>query len=351
MNMDPADFKISPDFIRYAKLTVCFFFSAYAMYEVFQAQSELDRKKVIWSSSPPPDRCVPFFEKRKLLDQYHQSQYLMDYRNGEALLRICTDAGRNITDPIFLNNYSTYVDPIAFSTGGECSLIQGREKALKACVAPEDDVDCVVAFKTKPLPNGIIWEYGISGLDMSDGSQSNVCGIQIRRVNSEACNKSFVHAYTESKPERTEIFHSAVACAVARLLTEIITIVIYQKKKDPAALFLADDGIIGPIYYFWIVCFSGEGFQGIPKLKEDYSFCGWVAFFFAQGIDAVNSIAMPVVALWGCEATQLSDKLALLAFGILKTTGMLAHKIYQRANSCAHPDSEAQPSSMEQAAA
>jgi hypothetical protein len=349
--MDPADFRISPDIIRYAKLTVCFIFSAYALYEVLQAQSELNRTTVNWSSSPPPDRCVPFFDKRKLLDQDHQSQYLMDYRNGEALLRICTDADRNITDPIFLNSYSEYVDPIASSTGGRCSLVRGREKALEACIPRDDDVDCVVAFKTKPLPNGIIWEYGISRSEMSDGSQSTVCGIQIRRVNSAACNKSFVHAYTEIKSERQEIFQIAVACAVARLITEIITIVQYRKKKDPAALFLADDGIIGPIYYFWIVFFSGEGVQGIPKIKEDYSVSGWAAFLFAQGIDAVNSIAMPVVALWGCEMTHLSDKLALLAFGTLKTSGMLAHKIYKRADSCAHADPESQPSSPEQAAA
>ena len=274
----------------------------------------------------------------------------MDYRNGEALLRICTDADRNITDPIFLNSYSDYVDPIALSTGGRCSLVRGREKALEACISQEEDVDCIVAFKTTPLPNGIIWEYGISRLEMSDESQSNVCGIRIRRVNSAACNKSFVHSYTEIKPERQEIFQIAVACAVARLITEMITIYIYQKKKDPSALFLADDGIVGPIYYFWIVFFSGEGVQGIPTIKEDYTVSGWAGFLFAQGIDAVNSIAMPVVALWGCEVTHLSDKLALLAFGTIKTSGMLAHKIYKRADSCAQAESESQPSSNEQGA-
>jgi hypothetical protein len=343
MNMDLADIKTSPDIKRYAKLIMCFCFSAYTMIEVYKAHLELQRTQVSWSSSPPKDRCVPFFNRRKQLDQYHQSQYLMDYRNGEALLRICTDASRNITDPIFLNQHSEYVDPIALSTGGKCSLTRGREVALEACV-PIEDVDCVVAFNTKPLPNGIIWEYGISGLQMSDGYQSNACGIKIRRVDSPACNKSFVHAYTEDKEERRDIFDTAVGLAVARLFTEIISIVIYEKTQDTSALFLAEDGIIGPIYYFWIVCVSGKGFQGIPKIKEDYSVAGWVAFLTAQGIDAVNSIAMPVVALWGCEISQLSNQwLGLVAFGAIKTIGMLAHKIYQRANACAQLESQQSP--------
>lgn len=307
--------------------------------ETYSLLADVLRTTTHFDDHPPADRCVPFFDKTKDLDAKYpkQSTYLYDYRSGDEMLRVCTDVGLSDAKHVF--GESTFYDQVSTVTG--CDISSQLADVKKNCIANEDtpDIDCAAAFETKPMPYGYQWLYSISGRS-DDASQGLKCPTRVRRMTeiTQPCPKSNVFAFHEEKGQIKIFFIVCSAIATVRLITELVYVVKYHQAgdgdKDASWLSLPDSGCMGSLYKLYLFI-GGKGEDGcsctrldaLPEVPE----LGNKDFLFMLGLDAMLSIAQPVVSVLGCSITSMPTKRMIIFFGtIVKEFGMITMDLKTR---------------------
>lgn len=116
--------------------------------------------------------------------------------------------------------------------------------------------NCTAAFFTPPAPNGMVWLYGISGVEDS----LLPCTTSIRafdedRVNSP-CNQPRLLVYLKRNPGLRALFIVAFLITFLRALAEVVGVYQYHRNgTEGFCLTMADDGAAGPLYYMALACF------------------------------------------------------------------------------------------------
>ena len=304
------------------RLLVSCLFSLYSYSEIWKEFHSMTATTLDLTFSLPDDRCVPFFDKAsKLAGPDHVLYY---YISATAYVRLCTNATRATVDAALGAEY--FVDSLAAATNDQCSLADASsvQKAKASCESSTAGVSCAGAFDTTPLPYGIMWNFGLTGVE---GGEADCATIIRQFPGVPTCDQPFVWSYKKTNNDVKWLFILSFAFSIARILCEVIGIHNFRTKKESGFYYqLADDGAFGPLYKLYCVTTGRE----VPPEPRPYSWSDWA---FIQFFEGLANIAMPIVAMYGCSFSRSPQLVLLLVFGIVKSVIMLAYNVFQRCRS------------------
>ena len=217
--------------------------------------------------------------------------------------------------------------------GGTGRFASSTEVALASHECINNGIsNCTAAFFTPPSPNGMVWLYGISGVDEED--RQGPCTTSVRAFDedrvSSPCDQPRVLVYVKRNPALRALFITAFAITLARAICELLGVYGYHRNgKADFFLTMADDGAAGPIYYTLIKvgCCGDKTEPTVPP----YTLSDW---FVIQVMEAIVNIAVPAVAIIGCKPKGLLTlAFVRLIGGIVKSVVMLFYNMYQRCRS------------------
>lgn len=282
--------------------------------------NETTRTTLQPSTTMPDDRCVQFFVTASKLN----ALVMYDYRAGSANVRLCTNETQDVFDKAL--GAGNFVDSLARATGGVCTFTSGvsLNRAASECVNGAGVTDCGAALRTNPAPYGAMWLYGISG--PAEGAAA--CAVTVRAFDPPppACSGTNVFVYAKTNDNVNALFLAALVAAVGRLIMEAFGLVSFYCSRGKNTGFfysMAMDGVLGPINA--MIIFVAAGCTKVPELpKPTFTWGEWATVL---ALDLLNSVAMPLAAVYGCTSLWL---IGLAVAGLVKTIASVAIKMHSR---------------------
>ena len=152
------------------------------------------------------------------------------------------------------------IPPPPYSPGPAPSRFANATQVWEASQQCENNgiLNCSAAFFTPPAPNGMVWLYGISGLeDPPAPCTTSIRAFDEDRVSSP-CNQPRLLVYLKRNPGLKALFITAFAMTLLRAVAEVMGVVKYHRDGTQGFfLTMADDGAAGPLYYAALTCFCG----------------------------------------------------------------------------------------------
>ena len=298
---------ITERLLIYAQSVAFSLLALFTIISLFQALDQVTRSDLRLTETQPTDRCVPFFDDvTKFKDTYPNTRAVYDFRTGEAISRICTNASREEITAVV--GADKIYDPWIAQTG--CDVLgKDRQLFIRRCERInfqfDDPLTCEGILNITPLPYGAHWnmyaelpEGNVTNETSFESSPYPRCSIRVTRIATIPPCKGYT-----MEPLRVVDKNVAVVIQIGIAVPFSVL-----AAEHGWMLSFACRGIPGSFYMFYWM--SNQGEDGRGEWPDTYlNFGGWLACAIQ---DVFEGFAIPLTAIVGCSLDRYPMNLALV---------------------------------------
>ena len=262
------------------------------------------------ASSPPSDRCVPFFSSVQSFMIDNPSIAVYSYSGGVPSVRLCTNASAETVNASFPGYMYNPLDACG------CSMKQITEN----CIAQDTNLTCDELMDIPPKPSGVIFHFGISTRcdsncsfvfheyhDLPDCPYKNV--FALRKENSA------LRWFT--------LFYITLPCGLLICQCYILYRVSCKKPSEVLSEQLLDA-------FAWVLeSPPGTVFSCCNKQEKELTLTNmWFTAITLQ--DILETTVLPVIAIYGCPLCQYPLQIVFISLKTLKIAAQTGLHVYNQ---------------------
>lgn len=314
----PPSFMHSVSQTKTAKLSKLLFTVAVAVYTLYSLTSSYQKSHEIFvhfSSSPPKEHCVPFFDHvRGFFDEHPgTSDLLFGYSDGVATVCVCSDLPEST---VVEGIGSRYVETI-FSYYG-CDLRDPVKRAIVVanCIPSGTTKTCEKLISTPPLPHGVEWSHNF----IYDAN----CTFTIVPIDGVSpCKRTYVGVFSDSKWKVATFFLWVLLISGIFALAQLVILLFFLCNRCSPSLWGAVSWIMqgpwGALLVMFLACCCGVNPAFLDDIPQPQAALG-----VAVLQDLLEGLAQPLVSYWGCSYSRFPLGIALMTVKVAKVAWLVA---------------------------